>query len=271
LFLLTNFVVVPLSSLILFAELALLLCSVVPAVAHVVSSITTGMLRFMNNFIERLNQLPFAVTDGIQNSIVETLLLYVVIVAFCHWLYENYKPSLFIGLIATLLFVSIKSYYSFQHERQHKVIVYNIPKLQGIDFIEGKQYLFAGDTVLMQDGFLKNFHIQPSRILHHVHAGGQFSNLSIAYPFVHFHGKRLLLIDHAFSFQAQQKVPIDVIVLSKNARVYISQLAAAFDCRQYVFDGSNSLWKINQWKKDCDNLHLPHYSTPDKGAFEWKL
>jgi competence protein ComEC len=86
-----------------------------------------------------------------------------------------------------------------------------------------------------------------------------------------FHDKRILLLDKNFSFESTQKIPVDVIIISKNPRVDIPQLASVFDCRQYVFDGSNSVWRISKWKKDCDNLHLPNYSTLDKGAFEWKL
>ncbi len=83
--------------------------------------------------------------------------------------------------------------------------------------------------------------------------------------------KKILLLDQNFTFESPRKIPVDLIVISKNPQVRISQLAAVFDCRQYVFDASNSVWKISKWKKDCDSLHLPNYSTLDKGAFEWKL
>jgi competence protein ComEC len=44
-------------------------------------------------------------------------------------------------------------------------------------------------------------------------------------------------------------------------------LASVFNFKQYVFDASNSLWKIGQWQKECEELHLRSYSVPDKGAF----
>ncbi|HEX8332113.1 MAG TPA: ComEC family competence protein, partial [Segetibacter sp.] len=72
-------------------------------------------------------------------------------------------------------------------------------------------------------------------------------------------------------FTSEARIPVDVIILSKNPRIYINQLAAVFDCKQYVFDASNPLWKIKLWKKDCDSLHLPHHSVAEKGAFELDL
>jgi competence protein ComEC len=47
----------------------------------------------------------------------------------------------------------------------------------------------------------------------------------------------------------------------------MAQLASVFNCGQYVFDASNSLWKIDKWQKDCEELHLRSYSVPEKGAF----
>ena len=64
---------------------------------------------------------------------------------------------------------------------------------------------------------------------------------------------------------------VDVILFANNPRVKIDKLAQTFDCKQYVFDGSNNLWKINDWKRDCDSLHLRHHSTPEKGAFVMEL
>jgi competence protein ComEC len=271
LFLITNFVVVPLSSFILFAELALLVASPLPVIANVISYVTTGLLRFMNNFIERLNQLPFAVYNGIQNTIFQTILLYIIIIFCCYWLLQKSKPALFTALLAGLLFISVESFQNIQREKQAKLIVYNVPKLQGVDFFEGKKYIFHGDTALMANGFLKSFHIQPCRTLHKVTPAEHLNELITGLPFMQFHDKKILLLDQNFSFESTQKIPVDLIIISKNPRVNISQLASVFNCPQYVFDGSNSFWRINKWKQDCDSLHLPHYSTPDKGAFEWKL
>jgi competence protein ComEC len=63
------------------------------------------------------------------------------------------------------------------------------------------------------------------------------------------------------------KIEVDLIIVSKNPKIDISQLASVFNCKQYVFDASNSLWKIGQWQKECEELHLRSYSVPDKGAF----
>lgn len=270
-FLISNFIVVPLSSVILFAELALLVTSFIPAIANFVGFITSGMLAFMNGFIEHINSLPFAVYDSIQNSLAETICLYIFIIGVCYWLLNKKKEALFIGLTAICIFIAIDNYENFYHKQQQKIIVYNVAQHNAVDFISGKDYAFIGDTALSQNEYLQNYNLKPSRTLYKIRPANNLAGLYISYPFTQFQGKRILMIDKAFTFQSFSKISLDLIIVSHNPKLRIAELAAVFDCRQYVFDGSNSTWKINQWKKDCDKLHLHSFSTPDEGAFELKL
>jgi len=60
---------------------------------------------------------------------------------------------------------------------------------------------------------------------------------------------------------------LNIILISKNPKLHIPQLASVFNCKTIVFDASNSLWKIDRWKEDCDKLNLQYYSVPDNGAY----
>jgi competence protein ComEC len=87
-------------------------------------------------------------------------------------------------------------------------------------------------------------------------------------PFYQLGNKRILLIDKPLVFETPlQKINVDIIIISKNPKLYIPQLARVFNCNQYVADASNSLWKIALWKEDCDKLNLRFHSIPDKGAY----
>ncbi|CAN5266857.1 hypothetical protein BH20BAC1_BH20BAC1_16860 [soil metagenome] len=65
----------------------------------------------------------------------------------------------------------------------------------------------------------------------------------------------------------QGKIKIDYLVISGNPRLYMQDLLKTFDPAIIIFDGSNPLWKIEKWKKDCERLHLRFYSVPEQGAF----
>jgi competence protein ComEC len=242
-----------------------------PAVATFVGHVTSALLSFMNGFIERISSFPYAVYDGIQNNLTQTILLYICFISFCFWFLNKSKYTLFAALASAFVFIAIDCYEHYFIRQQQKIIVYSIPQHQAIDFISAKDYSFVGDSTLAKDGYLKNFHLKPSRTLHRISASNNLSELYISKPFVSFNGKKILLIDKPFRFQSDTKIKLDLIVISHNPRINLSSLANVFDCNQYVFDGSNSTWRIKQWKKDCDSLHLPHYSTSDSGAFQMEL
>jgi competence protein ComEC len=271
LFMLTNFVAVPLSSIILFGELLLLITAFVPPIAEIVGSVNSAMLKFMNSFIERMNEMPYSVSDGIQISVIQTFILYICIIAIVTWLLWKDKLAFITALSVMVLFLGIRSLDLYERKQQQKLIVYNVPQHAAIDVIDGDDYRFIGDTTILRDDFLQNFHMKPSRTLHRIRPVSSLSNLKPSYPFYLFNGRRFLFVDQPIKFTSERRIPVDVIILSKNPRIYINQLAAVFDCKHYVFDASNPLWKIKLWKKDCDSLHLPHHSVAEKGAFELDL
>ena len=64
-----------------------------------------------------------------------------------------------------------------------------------------------------------------------------------------------------------EKIIVDYIIISKNPKIKIADLERTFECKKYIFDASNSLWKIGQWKKECEELHLHFHSVSEQGAF----
>jgi competence protein ComEC len=271
LFLITNFVAVPLSGFILYGELLLLAFSFFSWASIILGKACSFMLWVMNSFIERTNEIPFAITNNIQVTLIQSILLFVALTALCFWLLRKNKTAFFTSLAAFTFIVALQSFARQKYSSQKKVIVYNIPQHTAIDFINGTGYNFVGDTAIISDNFLNNFHLKPSRSMHQVELTSKMNEVAFEYPFIEFSGKRILLLDKPFKFATDTKIKLDAIVISKNAKIYINDLAKAFDCNQYVFDASNPTWKINLWKKDCDNLHLRHHSTAEKGAFEMKL
>jgi competence protein ComEC len=147
--------------------------------------------------------------------------------------------------------------------------VYNVPKYQAIDVIDGRKYKFIGDPILLNDGFSRNFHLQPSRVLHRVKPESNTGNLSS--KMFKFYNKRILIIDSTILFNNNSQKPIDVIVLSKNPKIYIPKLIEAFDIKQIVADGSVPIWKVKLWKRDADSLSIPFHDVTQSGAFVMEM
>ena len=151
--------------------------------------------------------------------------------------------------------------------KQKKMIVYNVPSHKAIDFIDGNFYHFVGDSDLIADGLLQNFHLKPGRISLML-TKTNTSSLFQRNNFLGFYGKRILMIDSAINYMPlSKKINVDYIIISKNPKLFISNLVKVFECGVYIFDASNPMWKIEKWKKDCEELHLRFHSVPEQGAF----
>lgn len=273
LFLITNLIAVPLSTIILFTEIALVALGWMPFAGVYLGKLTGWLVALMNTIILSVNAISFSVWDNISATVLSTWLLYAVVIGVAAWLMTKQKRLLQFSLFSLLAFVIQNAYHHWQFKNQQQLIVYNVPLYQAIDMSEGNRYLFTGDSAVATKGILQNFHLKPARTA--LQLNQRVDSLSSVFcqpPFYQIGNKRILLIDKPLIFEPlQQKINVDIIIISKSPKLYIPQLAAVFSCKQYVADASNSLWKIDKWKKDCEGLHLQLHSIPEEGAFVMDL
>jgi competence protein ComEC len=200
---------------------------------------------------------------------LQTILLLAAIASAGYWLMEKSTKAIWPVLICLVGFFALRSASFSQANNQKELIVYNVPKYQAIDVIDGRHYRFIGDEDMQQDNFIMNFHLQPSRVLHRIkpvddslHSIKSFS----------FFNKQIVVVDRPISFKTVPEKPvIDLVILSKNPKLYINNLNKAFVVKQVVIDGSVPVWKAKLWKRDCDSLHLPCYNVSENGAFVMKV
>lgn len=267
-FLLSNFLAVPLSSFILLAEIFLCIISFIPAVAAFVGKIISWLIWLMNSYIERIELLPFSLWDSLQISIPQAILLFIVAAGWGFWLMKKNKAGLRYGLAALLAFMVLRTLSFVKANNRQQLIIYNVPQKQAMDIIDGRKYLFVGDSDLVTDDFIRNFHIKPSRILHRIEPAERSASYHQLENLLTYRNKRILLLDRTRQFhKLETKLPVDLLVLSNNPKLYFNELSKTFSVKQVVFDGSCPAWKVNYWKKDCDSLHIPHHSVVEKGAF----
>jgi competence protein ComEC len=269
LFLITNMIAVPLSSLILFAEIALVAISWIPWISLYAGKITAWLVWCMNETIIYINHISFSVWDKLPATVLSTCILYAAVIFTGIWFMKKIKMMFIYALSTLLFFTMVLVYGKWDSYQQQKIIVYNVPQHQAIDFIQGNHYRFVGDSILLADAMLQNFHLKPGRIALQLNNKLETNeNVFCHYPFYQFNNKKILLLDRSFDFDSLSgKINIDLVIISKNPRIKLSELVKIFNCKKIVFDSSNSLWKIDKWQKECEELLLPCYSIPVNGAF----
>ncbi len=271
-FLLTNFIAVPLSGIIVLGEILLCVVAWVPAVALFAGKLLSWTIWLMNTWIERIESLPFSLWDSLQISIMQAILIILFIVCISCWLMEKAKRWLVPGLLGLLGFIIIRSLSFIRAEQQQKIIVYNIPKQKAIDFIDGRKSLFKGDPGLAKDDFAGNFYRKPSGIFFRTTPADSLECFRQNGNYIQFVNKKIILVDTSIRFQKTNYKPaIDLLVISKNPRLDMTRLADAMNIKQVVFDSSVPVWKTSILKKVCDSLRIPYYDVSVKGAFVMNL
>jgi competence protein ComEC len=267
LFLFTNIVAVPLSTIILAGELLLLIFSWWNPVALFIGKVVQWLIWAMNSYIEWWNGFSFSLTDFLQINMLQCILLYVIIALFGYWLLQKKKNAFIIALGFVAIFLGLNIWYKWNITNQQKLIVYNVPKQQAIDFVNGNTYQFVGDSTLLEDGIAKNFHLKPTRINWQIKPAKTFS-IPNQHPLYSFNNKNILVIDAAYNYENTNNFKnIDVAILSKNPKLYIDSLANTFTLKQVVADATNPSWKVKLWQKDCERLKIPFHNTNEQGAF----
>lgn len=268
LFWIANFIAVPLSGFILYTEIGLLLVAWWKPVALFLGNLITISTKWMNSYVEWIDTISFSVSEGLYINTVQALLLLAFTACVAAWLLRKQPRMLLVSLFILLIFFGIDSKRAITNKLQQKLIVYNVPNRVAVEFVSGHNHYFLGDTVLLGDNFLKNFHLKPGRIKFHTYDNPEYITQISGNPVIQYGGKKIWIITDHLHFEKEALQPsVDYILICKNARVNWQELQKSVYASLLIFDGSNSRWKVASWQKDCHQLHLRTHNVHEQGAF----
>jgi competence protein ComEC len=262
---------VPLSGCILFAEIALLLLSGWEQIAIPLGYLIGTAIQTMNRITEQIAKLPGAITEHIYLSTPLLLLLLACIGSCTIWLLQKKSVYRFLSLVTLSGILIIQCLERNETQRQFQLIICNLPKTGVAMLTEGRHYAVIGDSSLWKSPQLYQQYIKPIRTYLRVKPG-IIENVRWEHNLLSTNTRSVLFLNQ-FNPGSPPATPkkLDVLIITGNPRVYIQDLLRYLQPKTIVFDASNPQWKINYWKKDCDQLHLRHHSVPEKGAFVMDL
>jgi competence protein ComEC len=268
LFLLTNLVAVPLSTAILAVLLLLIVTSWWAVAAKFVGNIGYWLIRSMNNYIEWWNGFGYALSDYLTMNLLQCYLLYGIILSACYWLLRKNIRFLQLCLILLVVIFISNIYYNEQALNKRKILVYNISGYTAIDLVEGKSFEFIGDSAVINNPYLQNFHVKPARIYYQTDK--RKTTLSYHKGNSYYYAKKhLLVIDNETTIESTniEKPNIDILIVTKNATHQIESLTEQFNIKRVVLDASNKQRTVKKWKTICQERNIPIYNTAESGAY----
>lgn len=267
-FLLTNLVAVPLSSVVVLAEIGVCVFAGIPWLAKGTGGSVSCMIEWMNSFVIYMEQLPLSMWGGLQISLPQTVLLYAIIAALSGWLLQKKPRLLPVALGLLMLFMLLRTSQFRAAARQQKMIVYHVPKHGAIHLVSGRHALLVADSALMANGGLVKTSVEPAMIAYRFTNAVVVHSDGVAIQGFYFAGKRILLYRGMTEWEpALKRTKVDLIIVSGGQLPHPEILLQAFDCSQVVLDGSVSARRVEQWKLFCKRSGLACHAVSEKGAF----
>jgi competence protein ComEC len=160
-FLLSNLIVIPMSSIILYSGVAFILFHQVPYLSDALAWLLDMALLFINAIVHYFEDLPGAVMQGLSISTVETFSIYAIILMTYFFL--RYKYAFLIKYMLLLLTINLgwQLKEATDRARQREMVFFAVNKHTAINFIHQRQHVFLSDSSLMKDYDKLHFHVFP--------------------------------------------------------------------------------------------------------------
>jgi competence protein ComEC len=149
-FLLSNLLIIPLSTLVIYSGVCLVLFAKVPVIAGVAAWITEKTVIFTNYIVSQIESLPFSYTDGIKVDSVQLALLYVSIFACIYWLVQAKKLGFYFCIISVALISGISFFDKMMLQKRNSIVFFNIPSQNAILFSDGRKSILLVDSVVSE-------------------------------------------------------------------------------------------------------------------------
>lgn len=278
-FLLSNLIVIPISTIIIYLGIAVFLFAKFSMISSYLAIAFSWSITFLNGSVEWVELLPFSLLQGISISVIETWLIYGAIILIVFYFINRKYNYLLLALSAVVIVLGIQLFEQKMEYAQKRIVVYNIPNSTAIDFIEGKSNVFYADTSLIKNDSRMLFHVKHNwwdlGLDKNTMVNADYANerLRIKNDLFQFDHKQLFVLHGDWSTpeiadEQKEKIKLNYLLLSHDPSIHINDLQQIFDVDSIIFDSSNSRRYLKQWIKECEQSGQKYYDVSANGALE---
>ena len=263
-FMLTNFIAIPLSSVVIYLAIALLIVSFVPYLSAIIAFLLNGSVWLLNHVIVTVQNLPFSVSH-ISLDIRQSIVLFLAIFCLSGYYFNRKFVTLFAGLAFVLLTCIFSVFINYQTLTSKRVIVYAGQKNTHVSFINRNcNYVFTTDLTELKriaNPFWQNQKLEDPVILN---KNNWFNN-----GFACFEGVRLQILTPDILKKTTISTPLDLdyLIIGNHLKPKIEKLTECLHPGNIIVDASISKWYTNAIRHYCRNRKIGFYSVADQGAF----
>ncbi len=263
-FLITNIIALPLTSIIIYLAIGLLVVSFIPYLSVCVAYLLNRTVWLLNFVILSVRDLPFSVSHfslDIRQSMVLSL---AILCLSGYYLNRKFIP-LFIGLVCMLITCLFNFQVNYQTLTTKRMIVYAGLKNTHVSFInKNRNYVYTTDSLeimRLAKPFWQNQKLEQPVFLH---KNNWFCN-----GFAIYEGNKILILTEDLLKKKTTDTPLDLdyLIIGNHLNPKIEQVLECVHPRKVIVDKSISKWYTGNIKQICRNRKIGFYSVSEQGAY----
>ena len=147
LFLITNLILIPISTLVMYGSILVLLFSKITIVANVLVFITGFLIKTMNACAVFFDSLPFCVIDNIHLTMINLVLLYLLLFLVFISIEERSYKLLMSSFVVAVVILIISIFFDLQTKKNNELVIYQSDKTNVLTVFSGNTYSQLSDTI----------------------------------------------------------------------------------------------------------------------------
>ena len=271
-FLLTNLIAIPAAALILYFGFAMFALIWFPAAASVCAELLNSTLAGTLFLLQQIEHLPFSTIDNIHLHRVDLLFLVMLVVGICTFLSFKKTWALMISMLCVLGLSSNKLFNQLKQKDRSELVVYSISNLSYFEVIVNGQCYRFGDYNQDQIPYaVEGYHLAAG--IEQLHpssrkAVSKYGSLNSDQIIIEWDQFRLCWIrSNTATDQLKQIAPVDVVILSDEAKVDLRETYDILDADLLIMDSSHKPWEVKSQLESLDSSGIPYHHVRHQGAF----
>ncbi len=263
-FLLTNFIAIPLSSLVIYLAIGLLIVSWIPYLSAVMGFVLKWSVWLLNYVIVTIQNLPHSVWH-ISLDVKQTFFFFLAIFCLSAYFFSRKFAPLFVGLTALLITCLLNIQTNYETLTSKRIIVYAGQKNLHVSFINrDKNLVYSTDSAEIER--IAKTYWQRQKLDKPVYL---IKSKWFADGFACFEGNKVLILRDDFLKKKTTPKPIelDYLIIGNRLKPKIYQILDCVHPRKIIVDKSISRWYTNDIRNACKARNISFYSIAEQGAY----
>ncbi|MBQ4010679.1 MAG: ComEC/Rec2 family competence protein, partial [Bacteroidales bacterium] len=286
-FLLTNYVMIPISTIAIWTCFIFFAVSWIPYISTAVAYCLSWLAKAMNYACLTIEGLPFSTAQDIYIDVPQMILLFAIIVLFVTFFFFTKRYShLFAAVAMCVILAATNLWQSVEASSQKTLVVYNISKTTAINIIDGTDNIMFANLDSIQPEKIeftaKNNWLKKGldREKYVNLSSGKENLLStittidnrkvfFKHKFIDYDGLRLYVLDDNFmpiDDESFGKVDVDYVVLADSPYVTLEEVAEHFNFKKIIIASSNSISRCEAWEAEKVALGYDVHNVRNDGA-----